>query len=106
MAIASVGSAGTAISKSSGTTLVLTVSAAFASTDLAVVYTGWDNTDTATGDTSRLTCADSKGNTYTKLREYTNSEGVAEDGVTGAIFISRISSALTAGADSITVTSN
>lgn len=106
MAIAHVGNAGTATSKSSGTTLVLTVSASFASTDLAVVITSWDNTDTTIGDSTRLSCSDSSGNTYTKLREYTYSEGAAGDGATGAIFISRISSALTAGASSITLTSN
>ena len=52
-----------------------------------VVLTAWDNTDTADGQTTRLSCSDSAGNTYVKAMEFTNGQGAAEAGATVAIFV-------------------
>lgn len=106
MAIAHVGDAGTATSKTSGTTVTLTVTATIEANNVAVVWFSGDNITTTTGDTTHLTCSDSAGNTWTKIREHTYSEGAVADGIMGALFYSRLSSQLTSGAGTITVTSN
>ena len=107
MAYASVGTLGNNQSKASGTTVVITTSATAEAGNLVVVITAWDNTDTTDGDTTRLSVTDSAGgNTWTLVREYTDTEaGAAEDGVTGAIFISRLTNQIASGG-TITVTSD
>jgi hypothetical protein len=105
MTYGSVGSLGSANSKASGTTVAITTGATVSVGDLIVVVTSWDNTDTADGDTTRLSCADSAGNTWTKIREYTTTDGVVADGVTLALFYSRLVNQLNSGG-TITITSD
>jgi hypothetical protein len=106
MALAHVGDAGTTVSKTSGMTLAHTVTATIQANNVAAVWTSWKNTDTSSGDTTRLSCADSQGNTYLKVREHTFSAGAADDGITGALFVSRVTTELATGVDTITVTSD
>jgi hypothetical protein len=107
MTIASVGNLGTAVTpKSSGTTQVVTAVATAEVGQLVVVSAVWDNTDTTDGETTRLTLTDSAGNTWTKVKEYTQSAGVAADGVTVAQWYSVITSQIDSGSDTFTVTSD
>lgn len=106
MAFASVGSLGTAQEKTSDTDLVLTVTATAEAGNLVAVFVAMDNLGTSDAETTQLSIADSAGNTWTKLREQTESSGVAADGLTGAIFVSVLTSQLASGAGTITVTSS
>jgi hypothetical protein len=65
---------------------------------LVVVMVGKENTATSSGETNEITgLADSGGNTWTKLGEYTYSEGAAGDGGTAAIFFSKLTSTINLG---------
>lgn len=107
MAFASVGTLGSIVTpKSAGTTSVITVSADANVGNLVAVGSAWDNAGTTDAETSQLSIADSAGNTWTKVAEYTRSAGAANDGVTVGLWVSVITSQLTSGAGTITVTSS
>lgn len=99
------GSLGTVQEKTSDTTIVLTVTGTAQVGDLVAVLVTVDNLGTTDGETSQLSIADSAGNTWTKVREQTESSGVAADGLTAAIFVCRVTTQIDSGVDTITVTS-
>ena len=103
MALASVGNLGSNQVKAAGTTVVLTTTAAVAQGGLIVVVSSWDNIEATDGETSRLSCADSVGNTYTKVKEYTRGSPGAAAGVTLGVFYAKATTALPLGG-TITVT--
>lgn len=106
MAIASVGSLGSATSKTSTTTVTMTASADAEVGRLVVVITSWDNTDITSTETTRLSCTDESGNTWTKIAERTESDaGLAEDGATVAIFATVVTTQIDTG-DDIIITSD
>lgn len=105
MAFASVGSLGTAQEKTADTSLTLTVSATAEVGQLVAVVASCDNEGTTDTETDQLSIADSAGNTWTKLREQTESSGAANDGCCAAIFVSVLTAQLTSGAGTITLTS-
>jgi len=81
------GSVCTNSSKTSGTTLVCNFGPGADRRILCI--TGWDNTDTADGQTTRLSIADDQVNSWLKVGEFTNTNGgAAADGSTVAAFIS------------------
>lgn len=105
MAFASVGTLGvTVLPKTSGTTQALAVSADAEVGNVVVVGSAWDNAGTSQADTSQLSIADDSGNTWIKIRERTYSAGAANDGVTVAVWVSKITTQISSGAN-ITVTS-
>jgi hypothetical protein len=90
-----VGNRGTATSKTSGTTLTATVSANVAAGDILIVIIAKDNTGTTDGDFAEVSgVSDSKGNTYTKAKEFTNGQGGAGSGATVSVWFSKITTAL------------
>jgi hypothetical protein len=105
VAFASVGSLGTAQEKTADTSLTLTVSATAEAGNLVAVLAGCDNEATADGETNQLSISDSAGNTWTKLREQTESSGAADDGCCAAIFVSVLTNQLASGSGTITLTS-
>src|SRR5436190_6675436 len=89
--LSSVGTIGSAQSKTAGTTLVITPTNQLNAGDLGVLVIAVDNTATTDGDNSELTTVtDSKGNAWDKVREFTNGNGTAATGATVAIFKSDI----------------
>jgi hypothetical protein len=105
LSFASVGTLGSAQSKTSTTTVVVTTGATAEAGNLVIVESAWDNTDTSDGETTRLSVADSASNTWTKIAEYTDSEGsAAADGATVAVWFSVLDNQLGSGG-TITVTS-
>lgn len=105
MAFAAVGSLGSTTDKTSGTaTLQLTVAATAEVGNLVAVFAAFDNEGT-TGETSQLSLASSPSNTWTKLKEYTQGASGNSDGITVAMWVSRITTQLTSGSSTITVTS-
>lgn len=88
----------------SGTTLVLTVSTQCDVGNEAILWSVFDNTGTTDADHSEVTSVvDSKSNTWTKLREFTNGQGSAAAGVTTSAWRSRLTATLTTS-DTVTVT--
>lgn len=111
MAFASVGSAGYeatyhSANKTSGTTFAVDDSRPTLEVgNLVVLVTAWDNTDTTSGQSTRLSVADDAGNTWTKAYEYTLADGAAADGVTLAVFYTVVTAEI-ATSDAVTVTSD
>ncbi len=91
--------------ETSQTSTAFPISSATAADELGVIAIALDNLATTDGQTSNVTSvSDSKGNTWNKLGEYTNTVGgAAADGATIAVWYSVFSSALTT---SDTVTAN
>ena len=106
MAFGSLGTlGGTGGPKVSGGTCIITTTAAAQVGNIILVGSAWDNEATSDGDTTQLSCADSAGNTYTRVRERTNTEaGLADDGVCVTLFRSVVTVELALGG-TITVTS-
>ena len=92
-------------SKTSGTTVSCTTSAAAEVGHVVVVTTAWDNTDTTDLQSTRLSVSDTPGNTYTRALEFTNGQGSAEGGATAAIFFTVVTTQINNGG-TITVTSD
>lgn len=86
---------GEVLPKVSGTTVSTSVGGPVAADSLLVVVSAWDNTATASGPTTMLSCSDSVGNTYNKIAEQTYSAGTAETGVTGSMWVSKLTTGLT-----------
>lgn len=94
----SIGSIGTANSKTANqTSLVLTTNATAEAGNVVVVIVAKDNTQTTNNTSTNITLADSAGNTWTKVGEHTYSGGSAQDGTTTATFISQLTNQLTSG---------
>jgi hypothetical protein len=104
MAWASVGSIGTAQEKLADTAIVLTLSAAAEAGNVVLVAIAIDNNATTDGDfTEVASVVDSQLNSYNKIIEQTNGQGVAADGITCSLWYSKIATTLAIGA-TITVT--
>ncbi|MEM2107835.1 MAG: hypothetical protein QXL10_00925 [Candidatus Bathyarchaeia archaeon] len=95
---------GSANNKTSGTSISVSPNAAISAGRVLVVRCVSDNSGTTSGQSSEHTSvSDSKGNTYTKIREQRYSAGAAADGVVGSLWISRLTTAL-GTSDTITLT--
>jgi len=89
----------------SDTTLAFSPSSAVAVNQLAVLLVAWDNVDgTNADDTTFLSVADTKSNTWTRAGEAQYSAGAALDGVLNGIFYSVITTQIEV-TDTITITS-
>src|SRR5947208_1550631 len=89
--LSSVGTIGSNQSKTAGTTLVITPTNQLNAGDVGILVIAADNFNTTDGDNSELTTViDSKGNTWDKVREFTNGNGTAATGATVAIFKSDV----------------
>lgn len=98
---ASVGTLGSAKDKTSGTSIVLTTSAAAEVGNVAVITVDKDNAGTSDGNTSEFTTVtdNSTGgpNTWVKAREYCNCSAGANAGVVTAVFYSKIAFEIASG---------
>ena len=98
MAFASVGTLGGISDISAGTSIVMTTEAAAEAGNIVIVTVGKDNASSSDGNTSEVTSVtDSAGNTYTKAREFCNSQAAANAGATVAVYYSRLASQLDLG---------
>lgn len=106
MAIADKGTLGSGVSFTSSTTCLGSTTTTADVGDIIVVYTATDNTSTTTGTNTEVSSVtDTAGNTYTKFLEYTNSPGgVAADGVTVSVWMTRVTTQLVAGTNNLTAT--
>ena len=106
MAFSLTGHRGAANTKTTGTTLAMTVSGAnIAAGALVIVRAVTDNQGLVNGATTAHSITDSQSNTYTRIAEYTRTSGGAADGVTASIHYSVLTTGLTSGTDTITLTS-
>ncbi len=94
----------TAQSKTAGTTLSCTVATAnFAAGDIAMLWFAGDNVATVDGNDGLLSSVtDSKSNTWTVQRCFTNGNGTAATGATTCIAWSKLATALVSATDTIT----
>lgn len=91
------GNRGTATEKTDDTTLSITPLANFTTGNYALAAIIVDNQTTSEGETNEITCADSAGNSYFKLREQTEANTAADTGCTIALFLSCVTKGLTTG---------
>jgi hypothetical protein len=71
--------------------------------ELVLLFAVLDNTGTTDADHSEVTSVtDSGSNTYTKLGEWTNGEGVAADGITVSLWMSRLTTQVVISSGSFT----
>jgi hypothetical protein len=95
----------TAEENTSDSSLAFSPTAAVPVAKLAIIPVAWDNVDgTSADDTTKLSIADSKGNTWLRAAECQYSAGVALDGVLCGCFYSVIATQIETS-DTITVTS-
>jgi hypothetical protein len=102
----SAGNQFSASSSSAGTTWSPTVGATLNAGELAVCALAYDNITTSDGDGGLFSAnavTDSKANTWIRQVEFTNGQGVAQGGVTVAIFTSKLQSQLVASTDTISI---
>lgn len=104
MSFSSVGDRGLTASTTAATSLAHTIANANVPVGAILVVDVVINNRSATeGNTNDITSVtDSGGNTYTKLYEWTNANGAQNNGTTVAQFISKITTALTAGSSTVT----
>jgi hypothetical protein len=95
---------GNSQNKTSASTLAHAPASQIPAGAVVVVRTAWNNAGTSDAETSQLSCSDSKGNIWTKIREVTKGSAGAGAGVCAASFFSLLTTALETS-DSITVTS-
>lgn len=103
MAFSAVTARGSATSVASASTIAMSPSANLTVGKLVVVNVVVDNYVTSKGSSAELSLADSKSNTWVKIGEYSESDGVAADGVTIASWYSIITTQI-ATTDTITCT--
>lgn len=104
MAFASIGTIGTGNSTATDTTLSLTTSAAAEAGNLVILCIGLDNHQTTDGQTSEISSvSDPNSNTWTKLGEFCNGQGAANDGATVSVWSSVITTTI-ASSSVITIT--
>lgn len=97
---------GTNNSKTTGTSIGVSPSSSLSVGQFILITFAGDSMSTTQGATTVCSCADNTaGNTYTRLFEYTRTDGGAFDGVTVAVFYSILDTAVGTG-DTITVTHN
>lgn len=104
MAITDAGHLVSENSKTSESSYQETIETAAAAGEVVIAVFAKDNAATADGNTSEITAVtDSQSNTYTKLREFCNSQGAADAGATVSMWMSKLATAL-ATTDTITAT--
>ena len=105
MAITSVGNLGTNGSASNNSTITLATGIALTAMDWILVHATSNNTSTVDGDNSEVTSVtDTRGNSYIKVGERTNSNGVAGTGLTVSLWRTQVVSDIVAGDLTITFT--
>lgn len=98
------GTAGSAVSASGSTLAVTTATINVNVGDLAIAIIGCDNVQTTDGNTNQVaSIADTAGNTWQQVVEFTNGQTAAAAGATCAIWYSKIIAALNTGG-TVTVT--
>lgn len=98
MALVSVGSLGTGVSKTAGTTVVITTGATAEVGNLIIVAIAANNIQTTDGDSTDInSVTDSAGNSYTIVKQYTNGNGVAQDGATAGLAYAVVTTELASG---------
>jgi hypothetical protein len=90
---------------SSGTAQAFNPTADLNVADCAILYGSFDNLATSDGETTQLSAADAKGNIWTPVFEWTNTDGVAGDGVAFAMWKSKLTAQILT-TDTLTVTSS
>ena len=105
MAWTSLNTLGSNQSKTAGTSIALTTSAAVEAGHVVVVIVAIDNTQTTDGNTSEVSSiTDSAGgNTWVKAREFCNGQGGAASGATVSVWYSKLTNAIVSGG---TITAN
>lgn len=107
MAIAVVGSFGTGASGVSGTTLVMTTTAALEAGNYGLIGISFDNTATTDGFFNEITSVvDSAGNTYTRVPadgEFINGQTAAAAGAGAGLWMTKATSTLVLGG-TVTIT--
>lgn len=105
MAFSAVTARGSATEKVSDTTLAMSPSANITVGKLAFFQCATDNIATTDGASSNHSVADSVGNVWNKIAEYTDSDGAGNDGVTISIWATRVTVQIGTG-DTITLTTS
>ena len=103
MAITSITARGSAVSNANGTTLSVSPSANIVVGKVLLVASASDNNQTTDGQSSFHTVSDSKGNTWIKITEYTETDGAADDGVSVSLWLSLITTQINT-TDTVTLT--
>ncbi len=94
--------AGNGQNKASSTLVQTVLSVNVAVGDVVIVLIAADNTSTTDGDNGEVSSVtDSKGNTYTKAREFTNGQGAAAAGATVSVWFSKLTTALVQSTDTV-----
>jgi hypothetical protein len=105
MSITAVGNLGTNGLATSNTTVTLATGIALTAMDWILVHATSSNTSTTDGDNSEVTSVtDTRGHSYVKVGEYTNSNGVAGTGLTVSLWRTQVVSDIVAGDLTITFT--
>lgn len=103
MAISGITARGSAVSNSNGTTLSMNPTADLTAGKYVVVSCASDNDATADGASTFHSVTDSKGNTWARHGEYTETDGAANDGTVVSIWGAKIDTAILT-TDTITLT--
>ncbi|HKX46159.1 MAG TPA: hypothetical protein VJP77_05615 [Planctomycetota bacterium] len=96
---------GTAGDRTSDTTISMNPSANLVVGAIVVVLCASDNVGTTDSETSEHTVADSVGNKWHKVREHCSSSGAQDDGVTGSVWLCKVTTQIGTGA-TITLTTS
>lgn len=94
---------GSATEQSADNSIGISPSANLTVGKIVIVNVVVDNIATADGASNNVSLSDTQGNIWSKVSEYTDSDGVAADGVTVATFVTRITTQIGTG-DTITAT--
>lgn len=103
MSITHVANRGTNSTKTTGGTIGVNPTVAIAANKFVACWFVGDNLGTTAGETAHASCADTKGNTWVKVREETATAGSSIDGCTVALWASYLTTGLGTG-DTVTVT--
>jgi hypothetical protein len=105
MSFSYVSARGIAETKTTGTTVPVSITGDIPLGALVIVCGVCDNLATVQGATTAISVSDSQGNAYTRIAEYTRTDGSAADGIIAGYFYSILTTALTVAAvDTVTVT--
>jgi hypothetical protein len=103
MAFSAVTFRGGQVSNANGTTVSVSPNANVVVGEILFAVAGSDNDATTDGQTTLHSISDSKGNTWTKVREQTETDGAANDGSTASIWWTKVETEITTG-DTVTLT--
>ena len=103
MAIVNITARGSAVSNTSTTTLAMNPTANLVVGRIVFVSCASDNNQTTDGASTFHSVSDSQGHVWTKICEYTDSDGASNDGSVVSLFATKVR-ALIATTDTITLT--